>query len=263
MNSIKGFNIKRVVLLVRNDFYLNRSFLLVFSGIIMVILLFQTIMIIMTHPDSPGQYQGIYFLIAFWGGIVMTEKIFKGLHDEVKGSAWLTLPASTLEKFVSRLILLTVLFPMAVMVLIFLLTMISKSFQGLLIGKSYGIFNPFDKNVFYLTAWYIVVQSPFLLGATYFKRHTGPLTFLAIVGYLILLVLIAQVFYVVIYSHHPENFLDFFSLSGMVRLFKGIINHRSGPAYTAIYWVQHISFWCFIAPVCWTAGYFRLKEKEI
>ncbi|MBN1626975.1 MAG: hypothetical protein JW944_10670 [Deltaproteobacteria bacterium] len=265
MNSIKEFNPRRFFLLIRNDLYLNRSYFLIFFGVVTVILLFiSTMAIIMPHVNYQA-YHSFYMIIVFWGGLVMTERIFKSLHDDVKGPAWLTLPASTLEKFVGRLTLLTVLFPMAVMTFIFLLSLILKASKGLFIGSGLGVFNPFDKNVLYLTAWYIVVQSPFLLGATYFKRNQGPLTFLAIVGYILLSVLMAHVFYIAIYSHFSNNFYDLLNPGGvgMIHWIGSILNNHSQPAYKIIYWVQKVFFWLIIAPVCWVTGYFRLKEKEI
>jgi hypothetical protein len=211
---------------------------------------------------DPQFHLKCYRLILYIGGIIVTSHIFKGLHDEVKGSAWLILPASTLEKFVSRLILLILFYPLGIILLVFLVSHISGYFNVLLIGASHGTFNPFDKIVLCRTGDYIVIQSLFLFGTIYFKRNPA-LTLLAIVGYLILLVFIARIFFMVIFSQYPDSFYDFFNMGEWVGWVSWIFEHEQEIAYKIIYWVFVIYYWCFIAPIFWLAGYFRLKEKEV
>jgi hypothetical protein len=267
MNSIKGFNPRRFLLLIRNDLFFNRSYFLISSGVVAGILLFFSTLARMNQVGPqfyPDFYQTAYSIILFLGGILITGKIFQRLHNNVKGSTWITLPASILEKFVSRLILLTVIFPIALTVLIFLISLIAVCIHVLFMSSSLGIFNPFDKNILSTITGYIVLQSPFLLGAIYFKKNSMAQTFLAIIGYLILLALIAHVFYIAIYSHYTDNFHELLNPNGigLIQWIQGIFKHHSMPAYMIIYWGLTIFNWC-IAPVCWVTGYFRLKEKEL
>jgi len=261
MNSIKGFNPSRFFLLIRNQLFLDRSifYFLISAGAILILF---SIFEIMSKVHGMT-YQPYYRFFLFIGGISLTGRIFKGLHDEVKGSAWLTLPASIFEKFMSRLILLTVIYPLALMAVIFLISLISAGLHVALIGSSHGIFNPFDKSVLLGTAGYIVLQSPFFLGAIYFKKNPLAQTILAIAGYSILLVLIAHVFSMIIYPQNPGNFNYVPNMGEMIMWITGIITHDYRPSYSIIYWVQLIFFWCVIAPACWVTGYFRLKEKEL
>jgi hypothetical protein len=263
MNSIKEFNLRRFSLLIRNDLFLNRIYFLISAGVATGILLFFSLMVIFNQPQFyQAQLLTSYRLILILGGIIITGKIFKGLHNDVKGSTWLTLPASTLEKFVSRLILLTIMFPLALMALIFIVSLFFEGFNVALTGSSHGIFNPFQKEVFERTIVYIELQSPFLLGVTYFKKNTLPQTFLTIIGYLILLALIAQVPYMVIYSQYPEGFWGYFVPYGTIQWIKWVLANKSSMAYEMAFWAGNIISWC-IAPVFWVTAYFRLKEKEI
>jgi hypothetical protein len=264
VNIIKGFSFRRFFLLIRNDLFLNRSHFLIFSGVVTGILLLNYTLAIINQVNPQSFQTNLFFsffFILFWGGIITTNKVFKDLRDEVRGSSWLTLPTSMLEKFVSRLILLTVIYPLMFIVLIFLLSLISVGLDVAFIGSIHGIFNPFDKSVLLGIATYIVLQSPFLLGVIYFKRRPVPKTFLTIAGYLILLILIARGFYMVIYPQSPED--SFFNIKAMIPWIIRISTPGSGTPFAAITWVQRIFFWGIVAPVCWVIGYIRLKEKEI
>jgi hypothetical protein len=255
MTSIKGFNPARLILLIRNDLFINRNFFLVSLAAVAGLLLILSSAIITSTKFS---YQNYYL----WGlvvmGLNMTERTFRDLHDDVKGPAWLTLPASMLEKFFSRALLLTVVFPIGLIIFFFLISIVSESMNRLLIGSSHTIFNPFSKGTLLTTYTYFIIQSLFMLGAIYFKKSPSVKTILTIIAYTLAFVIIVAITLKIFFGE----------------AFPFIIPVMNGPEWAVksdmflktwqvLKSSAHIASWYILAPACWVIGYIRLKEKEV
>lgn len=262
MNSIKGFNPRRFFLLIRNSLFLGRSLILIFSAAIggMVILL----SILSAKYRGPLEIYSIFYSIFYYvtlytGGFILTENIFKELHHETKGAAWLSLPASTFEKFTCRLVITAVMYPIGIMMLFFLISLISEGIMRNLWGPGHGLdlFNPFTRMILINTLIYFILQSVFLLGGVYFKTHAIIMTILSLAIY-------SFIFYMIIGFTGKILFKDFFFLWHFVYM-SDIMNSMPGLSFigSILKWAVYIGFWYLLAPLCWVIGYFRLKEKEI
>jgi hypothetical protein len=263
MNSIKGFNPRRFFLLIRNSLFLGRSLILIFSAAIggMVILLS---ILSAKYRGLLEMYSIFYYVTLYTGGFILTENIFKELHHEARGAAWLSLPASTFEKFTCRLVITAVMYPIGIMMLFFLISLISEGIMRNLWGPGHGLglFNPFTRMILINTLIYFILQSVFLLGGVYFKTHAIIMTILSLAIY-------SFIFYMIIGFTGKILFKDFFFLWHSVYM----SNHMSSmPGLSFEYnvhigsilnWAINIGFWYLLAPLCWVIGYFRLKEKEI
>jgi len=261
MNFIKDFNPKRFFLLIRNDLFLNRSYFLIFSGVIAVIILLLSILEII-KPGSDIIYRANYRILLYVAGILIGGKIFKGLHNEVQGSAWLTLPASILEKFLSRLILLEVLVPLWLMALFFLMSLFLGLGYSVFAGSFPDVFNPFNRDILMTTLRYFILISVYHLGLIYFKKDALGRTFLSLFIYQLLLFVIAIAGFRIFFG---ELFSDFLFIADPLRTIPELLNGNGQleQLWSITKWAIHIVFWYLLAPLCWLTGYFRLKEKEV
>ncbi len=262
MNGIMEFNLKRFLLLIRNDIYLNMRAILITSVIVAAgLVLSSRLGIKFSFIDSVMLfYKDIYFLVLPIGGLIINNKIFKSMHDEVKGPGWLTLPASMFEKYASRISLSTILFAAGTMALFFLTSLISKGLYLMFSASSHALFNPFDKTICFGTAAYFGLFSIFMLGSIYFKK----IPFIKTILCLVILYFLLDPFFVILHITLTHDYYNYILYSGMVvdSVAKELIPVM-GPIGNILKWTIHIYFCYVLALSCWIIGFIRLKEKEI
>jgi len=259
MKSIMGFNPRRFFLLIRNSLFLGRSLILLFSAAMGGMVIFLSILVVKYR--GPLELFSIFYSVTLYiGGFILTVNIFEGLHHEARGAAWLCLPASTLEKFTSGLVITSIMYTIGIMMLFFLISLISEGIIRNIWGPGHGLglFNPLSKKILFNTLIYIILQSVFLLGEVYFKNHAVFWTILNLVIYFFIFYMIAGITGKILFKDF--YFLwHFVSMSSMPGLPSGYHEH----ILSIIKWAVYIGFWYLLAPLCWVIGYFRLKEKEI
>ena len=262
MSTETVFKPERFYLLIRNAVLLNRSAILLVSGALAGILLFLSA-IDAFAVCREGLHQRLFLATLYLGGLIVTGRVFRELHDKVKGPVWLLIPASTLEKVASRIALSTILYVAGAMILYLVFSMISEVFNWILFSRHHALFKPFEAGVLKGAALYVALQAPFLVGAVYFRRHALSKTVLVLLGYsfvLFLVILLGSwlifggLFHDMIsgletYSSHP-----FFDSD---TLWAGAL----GMGRVGL-WVWRIFFWAVMPLTCWIVCYFRLKEAE-
>ncbi len=248
--------------MIRNDLFLNRNYLLFFLAAIAGVLFILSSVKLLGGSGQVMFYPNFYFIVLFVIGISITERIFKDIHDDVKGPAWLTLPASTLEKFASRLVFCTVVVAAGIMLFLFLLSLVSEGVSYLLLGSTHKLSIPFEGKAL-TTIWiYFIVQSLLMLGTIYFKKSPGIKTILSIVVYVLVFTILVTI-----------GIKIFFGGSFLSLLF-GSNKFTNVPElavrgdifikiWSMITYSGRIAFWYLLAPLCWVIGYIRLKEKEV
>ena len=98
----------RLAALLRNDFLrVHRSVLLIF-GTVAVLALVVSAASAADGSVGAGFYSALFIATLFAWGTVATSLSFTDLHGRGTNTAFLLLPASALEKTVSRLLLCTV-----------------------------------------------------------------------------------------------------------------------------------------------------------
>jgi hypothetical protein len=268
IQSIQDFNLRRILLLIRNDLYLNQSLILISAAAVACSLfIFSGVQVyFFTHMPNASTvpkdfYMTAYPIFLFACGAVITAKIFNEVNDEMKGPVWLNLPASILEKFTSRFLLTTLLFIIAMMGLFFLTSLISESFNLLFLGQSHSVFNPFREKMLFNTSNYFIGQSFFLLGAIYFRKYALMKTVMILAVYNILLDIIVGVGGRFLFA---ISFSDLNIFGSRNRILSNIIvNTNMVPQdWNIEKSFYYIAFWYVLTVVCWTMGYIRLKETE-
>lgn len=143
-------------------------------GLILLISLFTAYF----NPD--GLYQlrsGMYYSFLTLLGLIFTSQIFQELHKPNRSYAFLTLPASTLEKLIASWLLSSPIFILAYTAITFVIYLIST----LVAGRPEMAFGFFTNDYWITVANYVVIQTIFLWGACYFRKNNFLKTLLVLV----------------------------------------------------------------------------------
>lgn len=173
------FDLKRLFLLLRRQVFSNLKNLLIAFGGVSGFLLFITLLVAFFNPDALAGLSGLYFSVMFVGGYIFTSNIYAELHSIQRSYNYLTLPVSVTERLVSGWLITGVLFPIASLLTMTLIVLLSNLIIHFAIDISpvQGVFSSNGMN-----AWksYLITQSVFLLGAAYFRKNNFLKTILAL-----------------------------------------------------------------------------------
>lgn len=264
------FNGRGFLRLIKNDLFLNRHLLSIAAAAAMGLLV-----LFFVYDGKDNFFLCSYRIVCssglYVGGFLFTMTLFSNIHDEKKGSGWHTLPASLLEKFSSRLFLVTIAFTCGWYLSFFLVMIISEGLLNLLSWQSREIYNPLNGQGLAAAARFWIFQSVFVCGAVYFKKHAPVKTVLAIAGYGALLML-AVIFAEDICLGKYISEVNFSVQSNGMYTFGGQMDReiasffRSETAFqitSASKWISNIIFLCVVMPLCWVMAYVRMRETEI
>ncbi|MDW7692545.1 hypothetical protein R9C00_12585 [Flammeovirgaceae bacterium SG7u.111] len=247
-----AFDFKRFALLIRRESALSYKPVLIALGGILGALVLNFISIVMDQYSSPRElsfHEGAYTAFLLIGGFVFSSLAFSSLHHPLRKFGYLLLPASSLEKYLSMLVLTSIGWLLG-------FTLVYKVFAEVANGITHAItpvtvipFNPFGETELGGIKIYIIVQAMFLCGAAYFKNYTlfRTLLTLLIVGMLLSFaayLVFADMIYVGENIQEPnESFKEF------------VEKDLPEIAEFMFHWVM--------APLFWVIGYFAVKEKEV
>ncbi len=252
------FDLNRFWHLVRNDLFANFRSLLVAGGASIGLLLF-----INFFSMLGGEVLVLpvfYCLMLFIGGYIITSLAFNDLHDPQRSYVYLTLPASNVEKFFSKLLLTSVGYIVAAMVLYFLFSVVMSLMNLVIFGESYPLFNPFDKVVWICNGVYFVTQSVFLLGAAFFRKNALIKTLLTIW----LISTSVSIFAGIMFRITFWDFFDGWHFINENFIFSSIdLDQQLTDFFTGFGELMAFIFKWVMAPVLWFVTYMRLKETEV
>lgn len=259
MKAERLFEPMRAVLLIRNALVLNRTPIALSAAAVAGILLLVSLLDALGEC-RPGLHPKLFLLVLFSGGILITSRSFKELHDPIKGLPWLLLPASMLEKTLARIVLTTVVLIAGCMLFFLFFSLVSEGVNIFFTGRRHPFFSPFDPLVLKGATTYSAVQAPFLLGAVYFRRHALSKTILAMLGFSGLFTLGFYLAARLIFGEALSSGFAFGDLAHSAGY--GIEGSRLyGLGRAALITIKGL-FWVALPLVAWTTCYFRLKETE-
>jgi hypothetical protein len=258
MQSNSIFNTKRFFLLLRNDLYRNYRTLLIGASTVAVIYFISVLpQIFFAHTSVDYDFHVGFFPTAFLiTGYLLSAGVFAEIHNAQKNTAFFMLPATILEKLSSRLFLTTIVFiPLAVFFYI-ILNLISLLLAKVFTGWGFPVLNPFDPGMLKVMAVYLVTQSLFLFGSSYYKKHAFMKTGVSLFALAIVLSIFAGIVFRIVYHDyfHGMSFMDQHVFTDVTAL--------EDFANTLVTIVKPL-FWFVLAPLFWILGYLRLSEKEV
>ncbi len=263
--------LRRIRLLLKRDIAeVLRPVALSAATVAGIVLLFYLMHGISTHTPTlvigtAGGHQAVFRQLLYIGGLIVTSRAFREVHDKARNHDWFMLPASTAEKFVARLLLTSVGYASAVLVGYFLATVLAAGIAGVLTGSSPGIFNPLDREALRAVHNYWIMQSIFLFGAAYFRKLHFIKTILSLVVFFIALSWVAAAVFRIVFTGYFDGMMPQASLLELLRnAGKDTPWHESLAATSGIVRVVvGVIYQALLAPFFWIATCVRLHETEV
>lgn len=228
-------NFNRLWQLIKIDIVMHKKNMLLTSA--------ACIAILALIPFHVSASIDLYYFILYIGGFMITNRAFNEIHDQRKAAAYLTLPCSNLERFLSKFLLTTVFFAIALLVIFYCISLLSVISNALLFHRSVKPFNIDSMIVWVLIGKYIILQSVFLLGAAYFQKNAVTKTTLTLACLFIALAMLSFLFSWIICPTCNQG---------------GLVNLISISLH-GFYFI----FWITLAPIFWFITYVRISESEI
>ena len=256
MDNIQTFSIKRILLLMQKTAYENAKLVLI--GLVTVFSFFSVFLFLNGLDDGDAwEKMQVFYVVGFIiSGIFISGMAFTNLRTKEKTMSYLTLPASTLEKFISELLLTTVGF-----IVIYTAIFYVFNFVVYLIGSSFNlhanIINLFDMEVLEGFMYYVILQSIFLAGAATFRKV--PLFFT------IFTVFVAGIVIMIFVMIISLGFKEYIESSDIVNFQFNGSDYDIEADMKNHFLVRYpkFMFYYLTAPIFWLVTYFKLKEKEV
>lgn len=249
-------SMERLGLLLRADLVLRARTVLTVAGTLAALIVVHGVFTVAYMDPSTDIFPAWFFGMLFVWGPVAASYSFLELHDKSRNQAYLLLPASALEKTLSRLLIVTVLFVPFVFVFVTVASWLNGGINLVLFGEGPPLFRPGD----YLRAGtlgqVLVAQSIFFLGAAWFRRsHLVKTTFaVTLIG--IAFSLIASLILWVVY----RDVLPAFGAGGMS---EPAIYNSNQLLFDVTGRLAPILYYFVLPPFCWWVAWLRVKETQV
>lgn len=256
------FNPMRIWYLLKRDFFVRWKDYAITIGAFCGLFLISMVIGTKTDGLEPGMHYGCIGFILFIYGFIFTSTAFREAHKKLLIHNWLMLPASTLEKFISKLLISSVGFAVASVAVYWIYTLIARLVIEVFLGAYLPAFNPFDAIVWQMVGHYLILQSIFLLGAVWFRNSNFIKTIVAVVLFSIIISFLSSLVAWIVFNDYfwtlvrgDFNFnIDFSAGFDMARL--------EGFGSGAAVLIKTIYFG-LLAPVCWFGSWLKLRELEV
>ena len=163
---------QRLAWVVRND--LLRSYRSALVVLITAALVALVVSLAGAYDGDVGQgptFYRVFFIAALFAwGTIATSVCFSDMHGRTTNAAFLLLPASALEKTLSRLLIHTVGLIAFLLAFTMVLSGLLEGINAVWIGERRAFFSPLDDVAWMLVPHFIVAQALFFLGAAWFRK---------------------------------------------------------------------------------------------
>ena len=165
-------SLPRLGWMLRSDLLRTYRAVLVISGTAALVALAVSIGIAYFGEVGRSElFYRIFFVAALFAwGAMATSSCFSDMHGRGTNMAFLLLPASALEKTVSRLLIYTVGLVVYLLAFTTVLSWVVEGINTLWIGERREFFSPLDPVAWLLLPHFIVTQALFFLGAAWFRK---------------------------------------------------------------------------------------------
>jgi hypothetical protein len=175
------------------------------------------------------------------------------------------MPASTLEKFLARAVLVSVGMAVGGGVIYFVFALVSEGINQLIFGRGHEVFNPVSRDALLAMAHYMVWNAVILLGAVYFRKNSLIKSVLSLTGLAILLALFTGLVVRIVFAPY---FTGFVFTPEAEATFSEVFSQmdwsgRLLPVMRTFSRIGEVIYWAVLGPVCWIVGYQRLRETEV
>jgi hypothetical protein len=251
MNLSNYFEPSRFWLLLKMELFRSRKgFLLTFGvtfGLLFTGFVLENIFGTAKVYDSHRTSYAFFLLI---GGFILSSLAFNDLSNPLRRSNYLTLPASTYEKFISMWLLTCICWIILFTLTFIIYALIANSAGHLFFRRmTFLSFEPLARIPIQTIRYYIIFQTVFLVGAVHFRGYVFPKTIFALMLFAMACGITFYVIMADIIHSDVECPAGFNPLQEgpMVQIWLGIK-----------WWV-----WWVLAPLGWIITYIGLKDLEV
>lgn len=207
---------------------------------------------------EPKLYSTVYPAIIIITGLIVTSLSFSELYTG-KSYSYLTLPSSSLEKLLSKLIMISALYLLGINFLLIIVSLAAKGLNYFLLGKQFPVFNPIHPNILNSEFFYLIVLTLFLFGAVYFKKYNFLKTILLISAPILFMIIFPAISYKIMFWEYHE--------AGLLKLKPGYAIAPPSVDYLVDTIPQIVEIFTFLfysatAPFFLLLTYLRLRESE-
>lgn len=208
--------------------------------------------LLLTPVFEPGltyfEHSSGYAFTLLTGGFILSSMAYRDLGNPLKRYNYLTLPVSTLERFLSMWLLTSIGWVFLYTFIYALYSLFANAIgQVIFTHITFETFNPLSGYAFKFMKYYVVLHGIFLAGAAEFRGFALPKTLLALVIFGAvcggITYLIMKGYFDVEYTLEPDLF--------------------AGMPVSQIWKVIQWMFWWLFAPISWIITYLGLKEQEV
>ena len=206
-------------------------------------------------PPFFNEWFGTMLMI---GGFVFSGFAFYELSHKEKGMSFLLIPASQLEKWLSRFLLTSVVYAVYFWVAFGLIGLVAQGISQMIFGVQLHPFEWAGETTWFLIRIYLVLQSLFLAGSVFL----GKLSFLktpvvlGIAGGILLVITYVYVRVLIWDISEPGWGLE------PEEGYRNSVEFRTFADTTIVSVLDFFFFWV-LAPFFWVVSYVRLTEKEV
>jgi hypothetical protein len=258
---MKSFSIRRLALLLRRDASAGYKSVLIAMAAVGGFVILVSVLSAFGGELGPI-YDCIYIPLLFLGGYIVTSLSFKELHTNGQGMTYLSLPGSSFEKFLSKLLVSSVGYAAGSLLFHAAVAAAAEAINRLVFGYGHPFFNPFSRTILLALAVYLVTQGIFVVGSAYFRKMAFVKTSLYLVLFgIVVVVLVVVTGWLIFRDVAVERHLDLEPFFQRLRE-SGEMQAVLEPLGRKFCLPVKIAFWALLAPVCWLIGYLRLRETE-
>ncbi len=262
MNVARYLNPLRIWYLFKRDFTRQWKDYLITIGGFCAFFLVSLIINAKTGTIESSVHYAFVGILLFILGFIFTSMAFKDAHKKLLNHDWLMLPASTLEKFSEKLVLYAVVTPVVSIAVYTVFTFIARLVIQVFLHEYFPGFNPFNPVIWQMAGHYAIMQSVFLLGASWFRNNNFIKTVIALAVFSIILSLISAFIGWVVFNDYFWTIVraDFninMDLSEGINIGK-LENFGEGMII-----LLKVVYFGLLAPVCWVGAWLKLREVEV
>lgn len=245
----ENFSMVRFSLLVKNSVMQGYRSLLTISAAIALLIIFTGLIFSQLSGDF---YNAWFTLLLFGWGILLSSRAFKPLHDKTCNEAYLLIPASSLEKVLSALLITTLGFILFVLTFISLVSLVVSLLQVVLGQSASAVFNPLSEGVWRFIGIYISIQAFYFLGAVWFRSFHIAKTILSLGVISIGFTLIAMFVFTTFFGSYFADDVD-------TREALYVLWNLSQGRLTFL----HYAFDLLLPIACWCIAWLRFREVQV
>ena len=255
----------RFGLLINREVQTSKRDLSIYAATLFLILfVFETIQSFVTQYSYSGYssavYAGLFPNFLFFGGLIITSMAYaEDMFSKNGQQEWLMLPATSLEKFLAKGVLTAFVYPVALIAVFFLSSVITEPIQLLFFGNPVTLFNPFTRAMASQLALYWVWHSIFLLGSTYFHKGHFFKTVLSLGVIGIALGVLGLLFVKIVFSIKYGSSLRTFDV---IFSFDSLLFQPARGAAGAFRVFSKVLYFVVLPLFCWVTAFFRVEEVQ-